>query len=56
MTQFNNDPVTAHPLADQAEWWATDKSTKDAEAALNQKTSAHTTAEQSVLEQSKTTP
>lgn len=38
MTQFKNNPLTAHPLADQAEWWADDKATKEIETIRNQKT------------------
>lgn len=37
MNNFTNNPLTAHPLADQAEWWATDKTTKEAEAIQNHK-------------------
>lgn len=38
MNPFTNNPLTSHPLADQAEWWATDKSIKDAESIINNKT------------------
>lgn len=37
MTQFKNNPLTAHPLADQSEWWADDKTTKEIEAIRNRK-------------------
>lgn len=35
--EFTNNPLTAHPLADQSEWWATDKTTKAAETIRNRK-------------------
>ncbi len=50
---IQNNHLTSHPLADQAEWWSTDSSTKEAEAALNQKKSQTHAQEQTILEQSK---
>ena len=50
---FTNNPLTAHPLADQQEWWATDSSTKEAEALLNQESSEKFAEEQTVLVESK---
>lgn len=35
--QFTNNPLTAHPLADQSEWWATDQSTHAVETIHNRK-------------------
>lgn len=50
---IQNNPNTAHPLADQATWWATDESTKEAEAALNQELMLNNIQAQNTITQSK---
>ena len=37
MNPFTNNPLTSHPLADQAEWWATDITIKQTETIINNK-------------------
>ena len=37
MTSITNNPITSHPLADQATWWDDDKSIKEVEAMRNHK-------------------
>lgn len=38
MTQFKNNPLTCHPLADQSEWFKDDGCIREIETIRNQKT------------------